>query len=284
MGRGKSAPREPLPAGTGGSARFLSLTGDAPIRERGTLWHMVGLEVLHGMVGLWTRVVDQAHDELLADWPDAVDEVRAAARGEVLDTIESVERTLALGREVVQGRGLRLTKRTRTVLEHGVAMFVSLERLKVSSARYASLAEAEPDRRNPEEMEAVLDLWVIYIHRFMEATEKYARLAATFLRLGDGGDIAALKAWLDGGKDSIARLRSEAVHANPNSVSGINDEGLWEPMILLGAAREPKAVESMIALNSEMLNRRVETFSPRMRALTADCIATANRLCLNLLR
>lgn len=239
---------------------------------------MAPLDTLQGMTGLWMSVVDMAHEELLDAWPGAAEEIHAASQGESLDTEESVERALKIGRDLARTNGARLTKQTRTVLEHGVAMFVSLDRLRTCAARYASLADTEAMHRDIQEADAVLDLWVVYVLRFMEATEKFTGLAARQLGLDD----AEPKAWLHRGKKSLARIRMEVIHGNPVSVIGINNEGLWEPMILLGAAREPQAVESMIALDSDVLNRRIEAFSPRMRSLTIDCIASANRLCLNL--
>lgn len=239
---------------------------------------MSNLSPLDGLLALWERVVDSAEEELRGNFPNAAADFDTVARSIDLEEQGGTERLMADGREVFTRAHAALGKPARNAVEHGVAMFKSLDRLRACVARYVSLVDTDAATRDLEEMEALLDLWAIYMQRFIEVTVKFAESAATAAAIDSPTTMSKLQGWSKT-PAAIARLRQEAAHGNPNSVSGVNDEGLWEPMILVGAARTRNALEAMLALDRDALNARLEVFSPEMKRLTAEHIAAANSLC-----
>lgn len=239
---------------------------------------MSDLSSLDGLLALWRRVIDSADDELRAQFATATGDFDRLAASIGLADSETFQRVMEEGRRTLAASGVAVRKPMRRAIEHGVAMFKSLERLKGCVGRYGSLATADPSVRDLEEMEALLDLWVVYIQRFIEATVKFAHLAGAAVGIDSQTTDDKFKVWVER-LSAIASLRQEAAHGNPNSVSGVNDESLWEPMILLGAARTQETLEAMLALDPDVLNARLETFSPMMKQLTVEHIGVANALC-----
>ena len=198
-----------------------------------------------GFQRLWRIVAGASADEIDNQRPIVANAVRAVSRSGLSD-VDRVSRA----QEITDAYKLPLPH--KSAIEAGAAYALSVVKLRRVATRSASLAAQPHGQRDTDEMDLVLDSWWTYLQRYIEATSKFARLAAK--ELGARDRTADLKqdldVWAKDRKRTLGPGRNEVAHANTTWIVAINEDRLWQPMLLLGLAT-PELLEEILSGQSD---------------------------------
>ena len=210
-----------------------------------------------GYIHLWDRLIDHARRELLLAQPAGVAAVerlhlvKAFMTGDLEDAYAAAARLAKEHRVVLRGR-------TRRAIEFGVAAYDSARKLDLAQTRLARI-KAGRDYSSPDDVDAALDLWWIYLHRQIESATKFISETAGVLGGGDARASAVLNAaeWEKVRTNAIAKGRQEVAHGTSAFIAGIAEERWWEPMIIHGVT-QGETIDEMIIPRESSMRRRLE--------------------------
>lgn len=203
-----------------------------------------------GFDALWTVVVREARRRLVESAPEATSEFLRAE--------PELEASPELARQ------LRLKEPCTKVLEAGVACREAIFRLSTAQAVSNRLRVSE---RKPGGIESiVLDATRIYLSAYIDAVRKFCDASLGQLVPEDVETRQRrdeVKAWLTAAKKVLSTGRETVAHADTAFISGITDDGLWAPMLLLDALEEGALLEMF----KDGIERDAEKFEWRIGQL-----------------
>jgi hypothetical protein len=237
------------------------------------------VDLLPGYAALWDRVTAHVAGELRQRHPDAAIEIQRLADSTRAEP-SAVEAMVSQGVDVARRHGARLDRKSRRVLEHGVAAHVSVAKLRRTYQRIAAI-DSTLNTIDADEADALLDLWRTYLHRHLETTTKYATEAHNLL-VADQPKRQSFKteieAWSQARKEALARGRQEVAHGNTIFVRAIDEDGLWVPMLISGLGSFD-ALDEMVRPRNDALSRRISLWSAGPKEVTAHAIAEGDAYC-----
>jgi hypothetical protein len=182
-----------------------------------------------GFERLWRRVVRDARAQIDNTRPVVANAIRAVS-ADAPTPEQAVSRALKIGAD------RKVVLPNRRAIEAGAAYRLSVAKLSNVESRSQRLAGTPHGRRDISELDLVLDSWWIYLHRHIEATRKFVNESVKALGSGKPGArrfVDEVRAWEASKKKTLAPGREEVAHANTNWIRGIDEEGLWLPMVVL---------------------------------------------------
>jgi hypothetical protein len=219
-------------------------------------------------------VVEDARAKLFAKWPEqtrVLADENAALRDVGARNEHGIRRAIELG--------LRISNRKS--LEEGVAYQQSLERLANVVTFAGRLARIRVDARDARQADMTVHTWVTYLYAHIDVTR---RLIGVALGQLVGEEDAAhrlrddLRTWSTARKRALGELRHTVAHAEPTFVRAIDEERLWEPMVLLGHAGAPELLDmirSATETSNFSFNRRVRD----LRDASGMLVAQSDKWC-----
>jgi hypothetical protein len=180
---------------------------------------------------LWDLVITASRERLHQQYPEAV--------AEFLESAPTVEQSPAAARHL----GFAETPLLKAI-ESGAAYREALFRLTTAN-RAAALLRADEGRVGVQES-VLLDVLRIYLSGYVDATRKFIESALGQLAADDADTRERrneVRAWAAARKKVLSVGRETVAHADTAFLSGIEEDGLWTPMILLGLAEEDALVE-----------------------------------------
>ncbi|RJQ09120.1 MAG: hypothetical protein C4558_06920 [Dehalococcoidia bacterium] len=222
-----------------------------------------------GFGGLWALVIEQARQGIVADF--------SAESRAFIEQAPPIEQGPTLAKQ------LGIKNRYTKALEAGVACRLSIFRIANTKRISDSLDPHSP--LAPEIEWAVIDALSVYLSAYIDGVQKFVAQALGQL-VPEDLDTAQrrneVRAWSAAAKKSLSTTRQAVAHAEPGSVSGLTKDGLWAPLILLGATTEDSLREMFnynLATNHVKFQSRTrQMFQVAMMALAqgeAQMSATA---------
>jgi hypothetical protein len=203
-----------------------------------------------GFGALWALVVQEAQRRMLAEQSAAVDAFRRAQ--------PEPEDSPQVARE------LGLVAPCLKALEAGVACREAIFRL--ANARDSTDAAISSPGMITGVEAIILDALRIYLSGYIDACRKFCEAALGQLipeddetRLRRDG----LKVWASAAKKVLSTGRETVAHGDTAYITGIAEDGLWPPMLLLDAAQE----ESLVKMFREGVNTDRSKFQWRSNQL-----------------
>ncbi len=229
-------------------------------------------KALPGFAAVWHLLVGQAETHMRLRWPDPTDRITA------LRAVSHADDAIRSAVPIAHANRVRVPN--RRALEAGVAFQLSLQKLLGMNRNAARLERTKMSQREPQDVDQVMDLWVIYIDRYVDATAKFIRAALKSLVSQEVYEETKrdVDTWQKGKRKALADPRNEVAHANTNYIRGIDEEGLWEPMILHGFAG-PDYLEEVAGQNADFTNSSFNKRQQSLKAVSARAIAESNLWC-----
>lgn len=229
---------------------------------------------LPGFKRLWGQLVASAETALSEKFPDAFRELQATGAGPA-DIDDRVAHGVGRARELK----VRLSKRHREAIEAGTAYLLKDRRVTATVALCTRFSASPIEAREARVATILIESLIVYLHGYIDATVGLVRKAAV---LTAGNEAAQLVteagAWASARQAGLAKQRSAAAHENTVFIRGIDEDGLWEPMLALGLAG-PEAVAAIVDNEFRQDNERFNDRFAGLTAVVAQALAQSDGFC-----
>ena len=230
---------------------------------------MVGFETL------WNRLVNLVQADLIARFPEQVEKLRDAADATNLALEERLQAQASLSLEL----GIRVSRPHRRALEVAAKHVLGERKLVVTLGIAQGLTRVPASSRQPGLPTILVDHCYVLLHAHLESIVKLWEAVVPLVIDKASAKVLGVEIaeWSDARKADIAKPRNAVAHPNTVWMRAINEDGLWEPLIVLGLGEGAGAAMAKEQFDGD--NRSFEYRIDVLRQITAIALAFEDKCC-----